>query len=62
MYDFAYISNQEGEQVAVVVPIEEFKKMSELLEEYDDIQEYKKAKDADLGSVSFDEAFSELED
>jgi hypothetical protein len=61
MLNLNYLSNSIGEQIAVVIPIDEFKKIEEFIDQFEDIQEYQKAKKENLGTVSFDEAFYEIE-
>ncbi len=61
MLNLNYLSNSIGEQIAVVIPIEDFKKIEEYIDQFEDIQEYQQAKKENLGTVNFDEAFLEIE-
>ncbi len=61
MFEFGYVNNKIGEKVAVILPIDEYERMNEILEEYEDIQLYRQAKNELSDTVSFDEAFKEIE-
>jgi PHD/YefM family antitoxin component YafN of YafNO toxin-antitoxin module len=53
-----FLTNEKGEKVAVVISIEEYKK---LLEELDDIRAYDEAKASGETPVPFDEAIARIE-
>jgi hypothetical protein len=53
-----FLTNEKGEKVALVISIEEYKK---LLEELDDIRAYDEAKASGETPVPFDEAIARIE-
>ncbi|MGZ8551502.1 MAG: hypothetical protein ACXWV2_12605 [Chitinophagaceae bacterium] len=55
------VMDRKGNPVAVQIPVRQYKKKLELLEELEDIQAYKKAKKAKSEWVPFDKAFAALE-
>jgi hypothetical protein len=56
-----YITSIDGQKLAVVLPIEEFQKLMDELDELDDIRLYDQAKAADEPSFPIDEAFKMIE-
>lgn len=56
-----YITDQEGNKISVVISVEEFESMMEMLDELEDVRIYDKAKLSDDPSVPIDEAFEFLE-
>jgi len=50
-----YITNDFGKKLSVVLPIKEYEKMIEQLEELDDIRLYDEAKAANEPSIPFEE-------
>ena len=56
-----YIENSQGQKIAAIVPIAEYNKMLELLEELEDIKLYDKAKTGDQSTVPFEQAVDEIE-
>ena len=56
-----YITDDEGEKIAVVLPIKKWRKMLEELEELDDIKTYDKIKKSKLKFTEANEAFNEIE-
>jgi len=56
-----YVTDENGNKKAVVLPIEEWEKLVEELEELEDIRAYDAAKAEPSEPVPFDEALNELE-
>lgn len=51
-----YITDEQGNKVAVILPIKEYEQMKEALEELEDIRLYDEAKNEDDGSrISLDD-------
>lgn len=51
-----FVTNPKGEKIAVIVPIREYEKMLEELEELEDIRLYDEAKVSDSGErISIDD-------
>lgn len=61
MESLQYLSNSAGEKTAVIIPIEEYQKMQEELDEFYCIKEYESAKEENLTFRSFDEAVVDIE-
>jgi hypothetical protein len=57
-----FIKDKKGKKIAVLLPIDEYNKMVELLEEKDDLKEYRKAKAIKSELIPFEQAFKEIED
>lgn len=57
-----FIKDKKGKKIAVLLPIEEYNKMVDLLEEKDDLKEYRKAKTQKSELIPFEKAFKEIED
>jgi len=55
-----YVVDEHGNRKAVVVPIEEWKYVLELLEELDDIRAYDEAKSDPSEPMPFEQAVSEI--
>lgn len=56
-----YITDTRGNKLSVIVPIKEYEKMLEELEELEDIKAYDEAKARESDPVPFDQAVKELE-
>ncbi|MBC7914588.1 MAG: hypothetical protein H7Y07_10770 [Pyrinomonadaceae bacterium] len=56
-----YITDNTGKRISVILPIKEYTRIIEELEELEDIKAYDEAKAADEPSVSIDEAFLMIE-
>jgi predicted DNA-binding protein YlxM (UPF0122 family) len=56
-----YITDDEGNKVAVILPIKKYKQMLEDLEMKEDVALYDKAKKRKQVFVDADEAFAEIE-
>ena len=56
-----YITNDMGKKLAVVLPIQDYQKMIEKLEDLDDIRLYDGAKASKAPSIPLDEAFKMIE-
>ena len=56
-----YITDDEGNKVAVILPIKKYKKLLEDLEMKEDVALYDKAKKRKQVFVDADEAFAEIE-
>jgi hypothetical protein len=52
-----YITDQDGNKISVVISVEEFESMMEMLDELEDVRIYDKAKLSDDPSIPVDEAF-----
>jgi len=59
--NYQYISDQKGNKKAVIVPIKDFKKMLEDLDELEAIKEYDEAKSEKLSFRSLEEALNHIE-
>ena len=58
-----YITDNTGKKLSVVLPIKEYKKMLEELEELEDIRLYDEAKKNDTGErISMKEVFKTIEE
>jgi hypothetical protein len=56
-----YLTDNEGNKVSVVLPINEFKKLMDEIEELENIRLYDESKVANEPSVPLDEAFNMIE-
>jgi PHD/YefM family antitoxin component YafN of YafNO toxin-antitoxin module len=56
-----YITDKKGKKLSVVIPVVEFEKLMEELEELEDIRLYDETKVAGEASMSVDEAFAMIE-
>ncbi len=56
-----FIEDNNGQKVAAIVPIAEYNKMLELIEELEDIKLYDEAKRGDQTAVPFEQAIAEIE-
>jgi len=59
--NYQYISDQKGKKKAVIVPIKDFKKMLEDLDELEAIKEYEEAKAEKLSFRPLEEALTDIE-
>ena len=57
-----FITDEQGKKVAVILPIKEYDKMMEDLEELDDIKRYDAAKKGELEFIDAEQAFREIEE
>jgi hypothetical protein len=55
-----YLVDEEGNRKAVVIPILEWQRVVEMLEDLDDIRAYDAAKNQPSDPVPFDKAVSEI--
>ena len=56
-----YIIDEKGKKVAAVIPIKDFERLIEKLEELDDIRLIEEAKEEGGESIPFDEAVIQIE-
>ena len=56
-----YITDENGNRIAVVLELEEYHKLLEALEELEAIRAYDKAIAAEDEEISFEQAISEIE-
>lgn len=56
-----YITDSTGKKVSVILPIREYEKMLEELEELEDIKAYDRAKARKSEPVPFEQAVKEIE-
>ena len=56
-----FIEDNQGQRIAVLMPIDQYNKMLEQLEEIDDIKAYDAAKANDAEVIPFDQAVNEIE-
>jgi hypothetical protein len=56
-----FIEDNQGKRIAVLMPIDQYNKMMEQLEEIDDIRAYDAAKAEDDEIIPFDQAVNEIE-
>ena len=56
-----YIIDLKGKKLSVVLPVDEFERLMEELEDMEDIRLYDEAKTVNEPSVPIDEAFAEIE-
>lgn len=50
-----YIKNSDGKKIAIILPIEEYNKMVEQIEELEDIKLYDQVKSVSEPSIPFEE-------
>ncbi|MDN3582946.1 hypothetical protein [Mucilaginibacter flavus] len=50
-----YITNEDGEKVSVIIPVSEYERMIEELEDIDDVRLFDEAKKNNEPSMSFDD-------
>jgi len=55
-----FLTNEKGERLAVVIEIEEYKKLLEELEDLHDIRAYDKAKASCENAILLDQALDEI--
>lgn len=56
-----FITDTKGNKIAVILPIKDYNKMIDDLEELEDIKLYDKAKKGDQEFIDADQAFIEIE-
>jgi len=56
-----YVTDFNGKKVSVILPIRDYEKMIDELEELDDIKTYDRAKTRKSNPVPFDQAIKEIE-
>lgn len=56
-----YVTDDNGNKLAVILPIKEYAKMVDDLEELEDIKRYDAAKKGELEFIDAEEAFKEIE-
>ena len=59
--DEQILVDNKGKTVAVQIPISQYKKMLEIIEEMEDIKAYKKAKKQKSDWVPFEKSFATIE-
>jgi hypothetical protein len=57
-----FIEDKQGNRIAVLMPIDQYNRMLEQLEEIDDIRAYDAAKAEKDEIISFDQAVREIEE
>jgi len=57
-----FIEDNQGKRIAVLMPIDQYNKMLEQLEEIDDIRAYDTAKAKEDEVIPFDQAVKEIEE
>jgi len=57
-----FIEDSQGKRIAVLMPIDQYDKMMEQLEEIDDIRAYDAAKAEEDEVIPFDQAVREIEE
>ncbi len=61
-YNPKFITDKKGKRISVILPIEEYERILEELDEQEDIRLYNEAKKEDDGErISLDEAFKLIE-
>ena len=56
-----FITNNKGKKIAVILPIEDYNKMIEDLEDIDDVRLYDEVKQLNEPSIPIEEAFKLIE-
>ncbi len=56
-----FITDGMGRKLSVIVPIEEYKKMIEELEDLEDVRLYDESKEDNEPSIPIDDAFKQIE-
>ncbi len=56
-----YLVDERGERVAVILPLDEYNKLLEELEELDDLRAYDAAKASGEKPIPIEQAFAEIE-
>lgn len=56
-----YLTDDKGKKVAVLLPMDQFKKMLEEIEELEDIKAFDKAMKSKPVFIPFDQALAEIE-
>ena len=56
-----YITDNSGNKISVILPMQEFKAMMEEIEELEDIKLFDEAKQSDEPSIPIDDAFKMIE-
>ncbi len=59
--DTQYITDKKGKKISVILPIGDYNKMVEQLEELEDIKLYDDAIEGDDEAISINQAFEEIE-
>jgi len=57
-----FITDDHGKKLAIILPIEEYKKMKDDLEELEDIKLYDKAKQGKQEFMDAEQAFKKIEE
>jgi len=56
-----YLTDRKGKKISVVIPIQEYEKMLEQLEELEDIKAYDEAKSKNEEAIPAEKVFQEIE-
>jgi len=59
--DTQFITDNEGNKIAVIIPINQYQKMLEVLDDAEDTRLYKEAMEGDLEFLNAEKAFKELD-
>lgn len=59
--DTQFVTDNDGNKIAVIIPINQYQKMIEQLEDSEDAQLYKEAMEGDLDFIDAEKAFQELD-
>ncbi len=57
-----FVTDDQGEKIAIILPIKAYNKMVDDLEELEDIKRYHAAKDSKQEFIDADQAFKEIEE
>lgn len=58
----SYVTDKNGNKIAVQLPVRVYEKLIADSEELDEIKEYRKAKGRKSDTIPFEQAFKEIED
>lgn len=57
-----FVTDDQGKKVAVILPLEDYKKIMEDLEELEDIKLYDASKKGEVEFIDAEQAFNEIEE
>lgn len=56
-----FITNENGEQIAIIIPIKKYEELMEAMEELEDIKDFDEANNSNETPIPFEKAIKQIE-